>query len=334
MKNKLPYILSGLLLGLVLMVFVFAIPDTKITDQDYRSLFNRYTKVFVPEVPVKANFSGEEVPLQVYYIRESLEREIMASTFMHSYTIQMLKRAYRWFPVIEPILKKNNIPDDFKFLAVAESNLGNVVSPAGAEGPWQFLKATGQKYGLEINTDIDERYNLEKATDAACEYFKDAYDKYKNWTLVAASYNRGTDGISKALDKQKVSNYYDLYLNEETARYIFRILAIKQVYKFPTRYGFYTMERDFYPPVTTRIIAIDSTVQDLPGLALSLNINYRILRELNPWLQSYTLPNKSGKIYTLKLPKDPASLLYETLLKKVPQRETFFHDTLRINSIH
>jgi len=334
LKNKLPYIVSGFLLGLVLMIFVFAISDTKTSDQDYRNLFNRYTKVFVPEVPAKVNFAGEEVPLQVYFVRKSLEREIIAGTFMHSSTIQMLKRAYRWFPVIESILKKNDIPDDFKFLAVAESNLGNVVSPSGAEGPWQFLNATGQKYGLEINADVDERYNLEKATQAACDYFKDAYAQYKNWTLVAASYNRGMDGISKAIEKQKVSNYYDLYVNDETARYIYRIIAFKQVYTYPTRYGFYTVECDFYPPVTTRIIAIDSTVKDLPGLAFKLKINYKILRELNPWLQSYTLPNKSKKIYILKLPKDPSSLLYENLLKKVPQRETFFHDTLKINSLH
>jgi membrane-bound lytic murein transglycosylase D len=142
------------------------------------------------------------------------------------------------------------------------------------------------------------------------------------------------EGMSNALDKQKVLSYYDLYLNEETARYIFRIIAIKQVYNFPTRYGFFTFERDFYPPVSTRIIAVDTTVKDLPGFALNLKINYRILRELNPWLQSYTLPNKSGKIYSLKLPKDSTSILYENLMKKVPQRETFFHDTLKINSIH
>jgi len=334
MKNKFLYILSGLLLGIVLMTFIFAIPDNKTTDQDYRNLFGRYTKVFVPDVPSKMNFAGEEVPLHVYFIRESMEREIIAGTFMHSSTIQMLKRAYRWFPVIEPILKINGIPDDFKFLAVAESNLGNVVSPSGAEGPWQFLKATGQKYKLEINADIDERYNLEKATQAACEYFKDAFIRYNNWTLVAASYNRGMDGLSKALENQKVLSYYDLYLNDETARYVYRILAMKQVYNYPTRYGFYTIERDFYPPVPTKIIAIDTTVKDLPALAFKLKINYRILRELNPWIQSYTLPNKSGKIYTLKLPKDQNSLLYENLLNKAPHRETFFHDTLRINSIH
>jgi len=334
MKNKLNYITLGLVLGTILLIFVFAVSDTNITDQEYRNLFSRYTKVFVPEIPGKAAFSGEAVPLQIYFVKESFEREIMASTFMHSTTLQMFKRAYRWFPVIEPILKKNGIPDDFKFLAVAESNLGNVVSPAGAEGPWQFLKVTGQKYGLEINADVDERYNLEKATQAACEYFKDGFSLFKNWTLVAASYNRGMDGISKALAKQKVTNYYDLYLNEETARYIYRILAIKQVYNLPTRYGFYVVERDFYPPVTTKTVTIDSTVKDLPELSRHLNINYRILRELNPWLQSYTLPNKSGKTYTLKIPKDPTTILYENLMKKVPHRETFFHDTLKINSIH
>ena len=335
MKNKAGYLLTGVSLGIALMVFVFAvIPDNSSVDEAYHKLFRKYTRVFVPEVPSKVTFAGEEVPMNLYYVRESMEREVMAGTFMHSSTLQMFKRAYRWFPVIEPILRKNGIPDDFKFLAVAESNLGNVTSPAGAEGPWQFLKATGQKYGLEINSDIDERYNMEKATQAAGEYFKDGWKEYKNWTLVAAAYNRGPDGISKALEKQKVSSYYDLYLNEETARYLFRIIAIKQIYNQPVKYGFYTIEQDFYPQVPVKLVTIDSTVKDLPALALALKTNYRVLRELNPWIQSYLLPNKSGKIYTLKVPREPGALQYENLLKKVPQRETFFHDTLKINSMN
>jgi hypothetical protein len=273
------------------------------------------------------------MPLDLYYVREAFEREINAGTFMHSTTILMFKRANRWFPVIEPILKKHGIPDDFKFLAVAESNLANVVSPAKAEGYWQFLKPTGQKYGLEINEFVDERYHMEKATEAACGYFREAYQKFGNWSLVAASYNRGMEGLSKALDKQKVRNYYDLYLNDETSRYVFRIAASKEIYNNPVKYGFYLRESDFYPQIPTRIVAIDSAILDIPAFALKMKINYRILRELNPWIQGYTLPNKSGKIYTFLIPRD-GGLSYELLMKKVVPKETFFHDTLKLNEVH
>ena len=276
------------------------------------------------------DFAGENVPLGQFYVRESLDREIMASTFMHSATITMFKRACRWFPVIEPILKSNGIPDDFKFLALAESNLGNVVSPSMAEGFWQFLKGTGLKYGLEITEEVDERYNVEKATEAACQYFKAGFREYGTWTLTAASYNRGIDGVGKALEKQRTSDYYNLFLVEETARYVFRILAIKQVYNHPTQYGFYLRQSDFYPPLSTYTLTVDSTITDLPAFALKLKINYRILREFNPWLRRYTLTNKTGKKYILILPKE-GFLSQEALKKNIPPSETFFHDTLKIS---
>ncbi len=333
LKSKLIYILSGIAIGLGAMLFIFATADIRNQDKEYKILFNRNMKIFIPDTPDKASFCGEEVPLETYFVKEAYEREIMSATYMHSATVTMFKRAYRWFPVIEPILKKNGIPDEFKFLAVAESNLGNIVSPAGAEGFWQFIKPTALHYGLEINADVDERYNLEKATEAACKYFKDAYSTFRSWTLVAASYNRGIDGMKKALQKQLVNDYYDLYLNDETSRYVFRILAYKEVYTHPVSYGFYLRERDFYPPLSTRIVAIDSPISSLPAFALKMKINYRILRELNPWLQSYVFPNKGRKIYTFLLPKE-GSMNYDFLLKKIPPRETFFHDTLRINEIN
>ncbi len=321
----------GLLVVCILSVCAVSVVNNQ--EKEYRSLFLRHTKFFAPEVPAKASFAGEEVPLDLYYVREAFEREILANTFMHSTSIVMFKRANRWFPVIEPILKKNGIPDDFKFLAIAESNLINVVSPAGAEGYWQFIKPTGQKYGLEVNDNVDERYNMEKATQAACDYFNDAFKSFKSWTLVAASYNRGMDGIQKALDNQKVSNYYDLYLNDETSRYIFRIMAIREVYNHPVNYGFYLREQDFYQPIPARLVTIDSSIGSLPAFAKTLSINYRILREMNPWIQSYSLPNKSKKSYTFRIPKDGA-ISYDMLLKKVPLHETFFHDTLKIKDIH
>ena len=300
---------------------------------EYEGLFSRHTKIFSPALPQKARFAGEAVPLDLFYVRESFDREIIANTFMHSTGTLMFKRANRWFPVIEPILKKNGVPDDFKFVALAESNLSNVVSPAGAEGYWQFIKPTGQKYGLEINDNVDERYHMVKATEAACAYFKEAYNDFGNWTLVAASYNRGQDGIKKALDKQGVTSYYDLYLNDETARYLYRILAIKEIYNNPVRYGFYFMEADFYPQIPCDQITIDSSVIDVPSFARKLGLNFRILRELNPWIQSYTIPNKSRKSYTFSIPRKGA-LSYEALMKQVPYQDHFFHDTLKINQVH
>jgi membrane-bound lytic murein transglycosylase D len=333
MKKKIYYISGGSLLLIICAISICAIVAEKNQEKEYRSLFYRHMKTIAPEIPGKASFAGEEVPLDLFYVREAFEREILANTFMHSTSIVMFKRANRWFPVIEPILKKNGIPDDFKFLAVAESNLINVVSPAGAEGYWQFIKATGQKYGLEINEKIDERYNMEKATQAACDYFKDAYRLFNSWTLVAASYNRGLDGLQKALDNQKVTNYYDLYLNDETSRYIFRIMAIREVYDHPVKYGFYLREKDFYPQIPARLVTVDSSIGSLPDFARLLSVNYRVLREMNPWIRNYSLPNNSKKIYTFRIPKDGA-LSYELLMKNVPIHETFFHDTLQIKEIH
>lgn len=318
---------------LVLFVFVFATGDQKDPERDYKVAFHRNYRILTPELPEKASFAGEEAPLDLYYVAEGLEREILAATFMHSSTILMFKRAHRWFPVIDPILKRNNIPADFRFLALAESNLAHVVSPARAEGFWQFLKTTGQEYGLEITEEVDERYHVEKSTEAACRYFRKAFEQYGSWTLAAAAYNRGMDGITDALRSQKVSNYYDLYLNDETARYVFRILALKEVYNNPVKYGFYLRESDFYPAIPTRTVTVDSSVTDLPAFALRMKINYRILRELNPWLRRYTLSNKKGKSYLIALPLEGA-LSHEALNRNRTEALRYFHDTLQIKAIH
>ncbi|MEI6436203.1 MAG: lytic transglycosylase domain-containing protein [Bacteroidota bacterium] len=329
--RKYIFLISGLMAFVALTVC--AVVDKKNLDDIYTSLFSRNTKVFSPPIPAVADFAGENVPLNLYYVNEALDREIMASAFMHSSSILMFKRANRWFPVIEPILKKNGIPDDFKFLAVAESNLNNVVSPAKAEGYWQFLKATGIQYGLEINENVDERYNIEKATQAACGYFKASYKKFGNWTLVAASYNRGSDGLEHAVENQKVSNYYDLYLNDETSRYVFRIIAIKEVYNNPVRYGFYLRQQDFYPQIPVKTVTVDSSIPSLPAFAKKLAINYRILRELNPWIRNYSLPGKQGKTYIFNVPADGAMIVKRQIAKD-ENSETFFHDTLKINELH
>jgi membrane-bound lytic murein transglycosylase D len=333
MNRKIKYITGGIILVVICGTFICGISEIKNLDRDYRELFHKHYRIFTPEVPAQASFSGERAPLELVYVRESLEREIFATTYMHSSTILMFKRANRWFPIIEPILKKNNIPDDFKFLAIAESNFANVVSPSGAEGFWQFIKPTGQKYDLEITEEVDERYNVEKATEAACKYFQEAYSRFNSWTLVAASYNRGLDGLSRALENQKVNSYYDLSLVDETARYVYRIMAIKEVYNYPTRFGYYLRSTDFYPPVPTFTVNVDTSISDLADFAFKQKINYRILREFNPWIRRYNLPNKSRKAYTFILPKE-GYLNYDNLMKKMPQSETFFHDSLKINQIH
>jgi len=330
MKVNFKYILVSLGVVVVCGTCIYAVKEVRDQEKDYRSQFQRYYRIYSPEIPKKLDFAGEKVPLDLFFVRESLDREIMANTFMHSSTIMMFKRASRWFPVIEPILKKNNIPDDFKFLALAESNLSNAVSPSGAEGFWQFLKATGQKYGLEITDEVDERYNVEKATEAACQYFNEAFVEYKNWTVVAASFNRGIDGVGKAIEKQQTTDYYNLFLVDETARYVYRIIAMKQVYNNPTKYGFFLKQNDFYPPLSTYTIVIDSSINDLPAFALKLKINYRVLKEFNPWLRRYSLTNKTAKVYSIKLPVE-GSLSWDILKTHLPQGGTFFNDTLKIS---
>jgi membrane-bound lytic murein transglycosylase D len=334
MKSNLKYIITGTILVFAGFLLGFAIMEKSDADKDYRNLFYRSYRIITPEVPDKMDFAGEKVPLDMYYVKESFERELIANTYMQSSTVMMFKRAYRWFPLIEPILKKNNIPDDFKFLALAESNLVNVVSPSGAEGFWQFMKPTGKKYGLEITEEVDERYNVEKATEAACLYFQEAYERYKNWTLVAASFNRGLDGVSTALEKQKAANYYDLFLVDETARYVYRILAFKQIYNHPVKYGFYLREKDFYPQIPTHTVSVDSAIKDLPQFALKMNINYRVLRDLNPWLKRYNLPRSNlNQVYLIKIPNE-GYLRYDLLMQSIHENGRFFHDTLRIDKLN
>lgn len=256
-----------------------------------------------PEIPEKMDFAGEKVPLEFFDVRESLDRELIVNTYWHSSTILLLKRAYRFFPVIEPILKKNNIPDDFKYLAVIESGLTNAISPANAVGYWQFLERTGREYGLEIHDEVDERYHIEKSTRAACRYLQEAYRKFNNWTLAAASYNRGMGGINKNLDFQKINSYYDLYLNEETARYIYRILAIKLIFENPGDYGFKIRKKDLYAPYQFRELEIDTPINNLIDFAAQQNTNYKILKTLNPWLRKSYLNNKRNSTYTIKIPE-------------------------------
>lgn len=262
---------------------------------------HRY-KIFTPPVPSKATFAGEKVPLENRDVYERFEREIIVNTYWHSATLLYIKRAKRWLPVIEPILKRNGIPDDFKYISIIESGLDNVTSPAKAVGFWQFLKETGKKYGLEINKEVDERYDVEKATEAACKYFWDAYLEFGTWTLAAASYNMGINGARKQIKRQKSKNYYNLVLNIETARYIFRALALKEIMNNPKKYGFDISEDELYQPLEYKKITIRKPVKDFADFAKAHGINYKTLKLYNPWLRTNYLKNIKHKSYVIKLP--------------------------------
>ncbi len=255
------------------------------------------------KLPEKLEFAGERVPLEFFDVRESLDREMLVNSYYHSQTIRFLKLAPRFFPMIEPILKADTIPDDFKYLALAESGFDpRAVSPAGAVGFWQFMKGTATDYGLEVNTEVDERYHIEKATHAACQYLKDSYKKYGSWTLVAASYNGGRHFVDKQLERQNQDDYFDLLLGEETSRYVFRILALKLVMENPKDFGFDVGEHEKYPTWETTTVEVNTPVKDFADFAQKHGTNYKILKMLNPWLREAYLTNAKGKTYTIKIP--------------------------------
>jgi hypothetical protein len=255
-----------------------------------------------PYIPDNINFCGEPVPIEYFDVYESLERELIINMYFHSQTLLTLKKASRFFPAIEPILDKNNIPEDFKYLAVVESGFSFIVSPAGATGFWQILEATGKEYGLEINDEVDERYHLEKATDAACQFLLDSYKVYTNWTMVAASYNAGRKGIERQIGRQGQTDYYDLLLNEETARYVFRILALKIIFEHPENYGFDVPDEERYKPIPHTLVTVSGSIEDMGDFAKTNQTNYKLLKILNPWLRDTKLTNTSQKEYIIQIP--------------------------------
>ena len=256
-----------------------------------------------PSVPTQVSFADEVIALDRYDLRERLDRELMAFTYMHSSTMLTLKRANRYFPLIEPILREEGLPDDLKYLAVIESSLNPLArSGAGAAGMWQFMKGTGRDYGLEVNDNIDERYHIEKSTRAACAYLREAYAKYGSWLCVAASYNAGQGRITQQLQKQGVQRAVDLWLVEETTRYMFRLLAAKAVLTHPQQYGFLLKHSDLYPPIPCTTDTVTTGIADLASYARSKGITYAQLKDANPWLRDTFLQNKSGRTYVLKLP--------------------------------
>ena len=264
-------------------------------------LVNDYN-VYALEMPEGLNFAGELVPVENPDIYERMDRELLVNTYWQSNGLLMFKRSQKYFPVIEPILEKNGVPEDFKYLAVIESGLTNAVSPAGARGFWQIMKTTGRENGLEVNANVDERYNLEMATEVACKYLKSAKEKLGSWTLAAAAYNAGNAGISRRLKEQGVSDYYDLLLGEETGRYMFRIVALKEILNNPSKYGFNFNNGDLYNYIPTYKVEVDTAVTDFSAFAKRFGINYKILKIHNPWLRENKLNNKSRKIYEIRIP--------------------------------
>lgn len=278
--------------------------EDKAEDKDRRSYIRENYKVFSVPLPESIDFAGELVPIQDIDIRERLDKELVVNTYWHSQTFLFHKRAHRWFPVIERILKENGVPEDLKYLALIESGLDNVVSPAGAAGFWQFMKTTGKQYGLEVNAYVDERYHLEKSTEAACKYLKYAKNKFGSWTLAAASYNMGMGGLENRLKEQDVESYYDLYLNAETSRYVFRILAAKHILSHSEDFGFNLLDSDLYPEYDTKTLEVDTTINDLRSFGKSMGVNYKIIKTLNPWLRNSKMPNSSKKQYKILVPAD------------------------------
>lgn len=256
-----------------------------------------------PSINRPFDFAGEAIPIDNPDVRDRLDRELIMNTYLHGSTMLNIKMASRYFPMIEPILKSEGIPDDFKYLVPVESNFTNATSPAGAKGFWQFMTPTARELGLQINDKVDERYNVEKATKAACKHIKALYDTFNNWTLAAAAYNGGGGRISREMKAQKVQNFYDIYLNPETSKYIFRILAIKEVMSDPATFGYNIDNVNLYQPIKAgKTLTIDTAITDLTKFALDNGTTYRMLRYLNPWIIDRDLPATRGKSYEILIP--------------------------------
>lgn len=277
--------------------------NEKTVSKDNKSVADAYKIVSLP-MPENLNFAGESVPLVDPDVYERMDRELLVNTYWQSNALLLMKRANKYFPVIEPILEEEGIPEDFKYLAVIESGLTQAVSPARAVGFWQILEGTGKEYGLEINDNVDERYNVEKSTRVAADYLKKAKARFGSWTLAAASYNAGQYGVDKQLDRQKVDGYYDLLLGEETGRYVFRILALKEIMTNPEKYGFSFTESDLYEFIPVKKVRVDTVVKDFPDFAEQFGINYKILKVHNPWLRDDHLKNASRKEYFIDIPEE------------------------------
>ncbi len=301
MKTSIILIIS--ILAFILTTFIFT--NSAIPPQEKAVTVDSLPHhTYLPVLPEKADFCGERVPLEREEIRESLDREILTNTFWHTNMILVLKRSGKYFPMIEKILAEQGVPDDFKYLCVAESSLNPLAkSPSNAVGFWQILETTGKELGLEINSEVDERYNIEKSTVVACEFLKKSYEIFGSWTLVAASYNGGKRRVSSNIRDQKQESYYDVLWAEETARYVFRILAFKEIMSAPEKYGYFLTGEDYYKPENYRTDTIKGAITDFAQYAIDNGTTYKRLKNLNPWLRQNYLTNARGKSYLVRIPE-------------------------------
>lgn len=282
-------------------IFLFA-TERENADDTYKKALQADYRVYAPVLPDTLTFCGERVPLESYYVREALDKELMVNMYWQSNTLLWMKRTARYFPTIEAILKENGLPGDLKYLCVIESGLAPVGSSAGAQGYWQFMKATGQSYGLEVSDEIDMRNHLELSTRAACRCFKSLYGRFGSWSMVAAAYNLGENGVARRATSQEISSYYDLKTPNETTRYLFRILAVKILMQQPQEHGYFLRQCDLYPPIPTRDVTLSGQNVDLYAFAKANGTTYKMLRDLNPWIQTDRLKNKNNASYTVQLP--------------------------------
>ena len=292
-------ILSLLSISIITVIFYNAILKTA-PNPELQT--HKGYKIKALKLPSGLNLAGERVPVEINDVKERMERELLVNTYWQSNGILLLKRVNRYFPILEPLLAKYNLPDDFKFLALAESGFTDETSSVGAAGIWHFMRTTGKEYGLEINDNVDERYNIEKSTKVAAEYLIKAKEKLGSWTLAAAAYNVGNRGVSRRLEAQEVNNYYDVKLPDETERYIFRILALKEIITNPKKYGFVFDKEDLYTVKETRLVKVDTAISNLTLFAKEFGMNYKELKIYNPWLREHKLNNKSRKLYEIKIP--------------------------------
>lgn len=292
-------LLTLLAFGAGQMFYASRHPESVEKSQDWATR----QQIFSFEYPATIEFAGEKVPVAESEVHERLDKEIQVNAYWQSNMILILKKSHRWRSFITKILKEEGVPEDFYFLALAESGLSNLVSGKGAKGFWQFIPETAKQFGLTVNENIDERLDPEKATRAACRYLKESYAKFGSWTLAAAAYNMGNGGVNSALKVQMAQSYYDLYLNQETSRYVFRILALKLILSNPEEYGYKLYHRDLYQPYTLTQVKVDGTITDLASFALAMGTNYKTLKILNPWLLQNKLVVEAGKSFELLLPE-------------------------------
>ncbi len=307
--------LSYFLLLLIVLAFLVGgvVFQYRQRDVSMPGTNKQYYKIVPLSIPDTLSFAGEPVPLDIFYVREALDRELSVNTYWHSSTLQLIKRAHRWLPMIDTILKDENIPPDFRYMPMVESGLQNVVSPSHATGFWQLLKSTAKEYGLEVDKEVDERYDVEKSTRAACRYLKKSYAKFGSWALVIASYNAGQKRIQRFLKDQKATSFYDLLVADETSRYIYRMLALKMIFENPEKYGFYIEPSQEYPVIPVHIVEVNGRVNSWADFAHQQGISYKLLKYFNPWLRKGSLKNTHHKTYQIKIPDAPFNLTDEKL---------------------